>query len=274
MYNFCTLFDSNYLTRGLALYESLEKHCKEFNLYIFAFDDKCYDILKGLNLEKAIIISLKEFENERLLEAKKTRSRGEYCWTCSSSSILYVLENFKVDNCIYVDADVYFFNAPKILIEELPKDKSVIITEHRYPPHYAIMETNGKFCVQFVYFKNNDESKKVLKDWANKCIEWCYGRWEDNKFGDQKYLDEWPLKFNNIYILKNEGGGLAPWNLYNYKLKENENNFEIIRKKTKIKYPVVFYHFHDLRFYENKTIQLTGGYFMVPSYYKKLYYIY
>ena len=50
--NFCTLFDSNYLLKGLSLYESLVKQCKsDFHLYVFLFDDKSYDIMKKLNLK-------------------------------------------------------------------------------------------------------------------------------------------------------------------------------------------------------------------------------
>ena len=48
MYNYCTLFDSNYLTRGLAMYESLKKYSSNFHLFIFAFDSKSYDLLKKL----------------------------------------------------------------------------------------------------------------------------------------------------------------------------------------------------------------------------------
>ena len=80
-YNFCTLFDSNYLTRGLALYYSLEKHCADFHLYIFAFDKKCYQVLKKINLSKATIISLTEFEDVELLKVKPSRSKAEYCLT-------------------------------------------------------------------------------------------------------------------------------------------------------------------------------------------------
>ena len=45
MMNFCTLFDSFYLSRGLALYESIKEHTEDFHLYIFAFDDITYEIL-------------------------------------------------------------------------------------------------------------------------------------------------------------------------------------------------------------------------------------
>ena len=54
------------------------------------------------------VISLQEFEDQRLLVAKKNRSSGEYCWTCTPSTVLYVLDHFEVDNCTYIDADHFF----------------------------------------------------------------------------------------------------------------------------------------------------------------------
>ena len=56
MYSYCTLFDSNYLTRGLAMYESLKKYSDNFHLYIFSFDDKSHELLKKLNLEFVTVI--------------------------------------------------------------------------------------------------------------------------------------------------------------------------------------------------------------------------
>ena len=45
--NYCTYFDKNYLSRGLALYASLLKnHKSKFHLYIIAFDKFTYDFLK------------------------------------------------------------------------------------------------------------------------------------------------------------------------------------------------------------------------------------
>ena len=42
---FCTLFDSNYIDKGLVLYDSMVRTMPEFKLYAFAFDKKCEDIL-------------------------------------------------------------------------------------------------------------------------------------------------------------------------------------------------------------------------------------
>ena len=67
MINYCTLFNCNYLTRGLAMYESLKEHSKDFHLFIFAFDDRSYELLNKLNLEFVTVISLLEFEDEELL---------------------------------------------------------------------------------------------------------------------------------------------------------------------------------------------------------------
>jgi len=242
MYSYCTLFDGNYLTRGLAMYESLKKYSNKFHLYIFAFDDKNHKLLKKLNLESVTVISVKEFEDKELLKAKDGRSAREYCWTCTPSTIKYCIESYNLDACTYLDADLYFFSNPSTLIEEMG-EKSVLITEHRYTPEYDQSTTSGVYCVQFMTFKSDENGMKVLNWWRDSCNEWCYARFEDGKFGDQKYLDDWILRFNGIHVLKNLGGGVAPWNVQQYDL--SDKNFNLI-----------FYHFHNYKILENNKIEL------------------
>ena len=172
MTNFCTLFNSNYLTRGLALYQSLEKVCPSFHLFVVAFDDWAYHYLKGEAMANMTVISLTEFEDSELLKVKPTRTAAEYCWTSTSSLILYCLEQFKLESCTYVDADMAFFQDPKALIDEAGLN-SVIITEHRYSPEYDVSGSHGIYCVQFMFFRADTNGLKVLKWWRERCLEWC-----------------------------------------------------------------------------------------------------
>lgn len=256
MYNFCTLFDSFYLTRGIAMYQSLEKVCDNFHLYIFAFDEKSYQILSKLNLKHATIISLKEFEDEKLLAVKPTRTKAEYCWTSTSSTILYVINNFKVESCTYVDADLYFYQNPKILFDEM-KGKSILLTEHRYPPKFNRTTTSGIYCVQFITFYNNEDGLKALNWWRDACIEWCYDRYEDGKFGDQKYLDDWTTRFKGVHVLNHLGGGLASWNVEQWPfVSKKENVITFLDKKSNSTFEAIFYHFHHVRFFKNDIVDL------------------
>ena len=75
------------------------------------------------------VISLREFEDQKLLIAKENRSSGEYCWTCTPSTVLYVLDHYDVDSCTYIDADLYFFSSPQILIDEVGDDYRTSIYE-------------------------------------------------------------------------------------------------------------------------------------------------
>jgi hypothetical protein len=255
MYNFCTLFDSNYFTRGLALYYSLEKNCPDFHIYIFAFDKRTHNLLKQMSLNKATIISLKEFEDEELLRIKPTRSIAEYCWTCTSSTILYVLEKYKVESCTYIDADLFFYSSPQPIFEEMG-NLSILITEHRYSPQYNKQLKAGKYCVQFVTFRNNSEGMTALRWWRARCIEWCYARYEDGKFGDQLYLEDWTDRFQGVHVLKHLGGGLAAWNIQQYLFEKTNNKITGTEISTEVKFDTIFYHFHYLKFYTNDQIEL------------------
>lgn len=269
-YNYCTLFDSYYMNRGLAMHESLTRTCQNFHLYIFAFDKKSEDILCKLRLKNVTVIGLDDFEDEKLLSIKSSRSKGEYCWTCTSSTIYYCITKFELDHCTYIDADLYFFSNPNVLVDEM-QDKSVLITEHRYTSQYDQSETSGIYCVQFITFRNTNDGMKALTWWRDRCIEWCYDRFEDGKFGDQKYLDDWTDRFKGVHVLQNLGGGLAPWNIQQFDI-ETHPTLHVTEKKTARNFKVIFFHFHAVRFLKDEIVDL-GAYRLSASA-KKLYWIY
>ena len=255
------------------MYGSLKAHSKEFHLYLFAFDDLSYKILNELGLKNVTTVSLQEFETIELLEAKKTRSKGEYCWTCTPSVISYVLDKYKVPSCTYLDSDLIFYSDPSVLIEEMISNrKNVLITEHRFSalPKLHGQKRAGKFCVQFITFMNESDSLKVLDKWRNQCIEWCYARYEEGKFGDQKYLDEWPMLYSNVHILQHIGGGVAPWNIQQYIFNLNGKSITGQIKNTGLTFNLVFYHFQYVKFLKNNVYDI-GWYIITPAV-KKLFY--
>jgi len=256
------------------MYESMREHSSDFHIYIFAFDNLTFDILTQLKLDYATVISLEEFENQELLEVKKRRTVAEYCWTCTPSTIRFALANFNIPSCTYIDSDLFFYSDPAILINELIDNaKEVLITEHRYSflPAIHALKKAGRFCVQFITFKNTDESLKVLEKWRTQCIDWCYSRYEDGKFGDQKYLDDWPKTYSNIHILKNQGGGIAPWNLSQYIFSKISDSIFGRVKRTNETFSVVFFHFQYVKFLDDNFCDL--GWYKITRSNRILFYI-
>lgn len=264
MLNFCTLFNSGYLSRGLALYQSLERTCDEFHLYVFAFDDVCFDYLKRLNYKSLTVISLKEFEDEKLLAVKSSRSAGEYCWTSTASTIRYCIQTFNLYQCTYIDADMYFYSNPKVLLDELGNN-SVMITEHRYTEAYDQSLESGRYCVQFMTFNNDEKGMKVLERWRNDCIDWCYARIENGKFGDQKYLDTWTTEFEGVHEMQHLGGGVAPWNMQQFEFKNENAKITVKQKSTGKEFDLVFFHFHGLKLFSDNIVSYTGDKYEMDS---------
>ena len=263
MFYFITLFDKNYLSRGLALYQSLVEQCDNFFLYILAMDSETEEYFKQEKLDNRTIISLNQVESfyPELVDIKKERSRAEYCWTLTPYSIQYAIKNCNLEFCTYIDADMFFYGNPKVLIEEAGNN-SVIITEHRYTPEYDQTKTSGKYCVQFMYFKNDKNGTEVLEWWRQRCKEWCYARFEDGKFGDQKYLDDWTTRFKNVHVSRHIGCGIAPWNMQQYDFIFRENKIIVSDNITREQGELIFIHYHNLKKYKlsRKIIWGMEGY--------------
>ncbi|HAA01379.1 MAG TPA: hypothetical protein DCD96_06995, partial [Flavobacteriales bacterium] len=99
---------------------------------------------------------------------------------------------------------MYFYSDPEVLIREMGNN-SVLITPHNYSPEYDNSSISGRYCVQFVCFKNTADGMAVLNWWKDSCIDWCFDRVEDGKFGDQKYLDEFSSRFSGVLTVLKTG---------------------------------------------------------------------
>lgn len=243
MEHYVTLFDSLFLPQGLALHISMEKHVKNYTLWILCVDDEVFFNLTKIGLNKVRLLQLSKLETSELLQVKKIRSKGEYCWTLTPFAPRFVFESdSSVQRVTYIDADMWFRKNPWPIFQEFEESgKSVLITDHAYAPEYDQSATSGQFCVQFMTFCR-DSSECVRKWWEERCIAWCYARYEDGKFGDQKYLDEWPDIFSDyVHVLKQEHFFLAPWNAKRFAYNNS-----------------IVYHFQELRI--GKKIQLYRSY--------------
>lgn len=260
MHAFCTLFDSNYLDKGIALYRSLSRNMEKFTLYILPMDDLCKDILLKMSLQNVVVIPQDQFEDDELRELRKERSRAEYCWTCTASLLDYILEKYDMGYCTYLDSDLYFFQSPELLLSEMyQNDSSVQIVEHRFGKGERaakrILEA-GKYCVQFNTFKNDENGRHVLKIWKDQCRKHC--SMQPGELGDQKYLNNWATQYAGIHELQNHGGGVAPWNIGRYRLLDSKDQqIRIWGKDTRQSYPLVFYHFHNLEYLDENTVNLN-----------------
>ncbi len=243
---FCTLFDSNYLLKGLAMIRSLARYCPGMKIYVLCMDEQTKYILEHLDLPFVKCIALAEVENEELLKAKADRGVAEYCWTLSSCFTWYVMQNHpEIDFLTYVDADLLFYSDVQPLFDEIG-DASIAIIEHRFSPRLQDREVNGRFCVEWDSFRRDEQGLACLSRWREQCIEWCYYRLEDGKMGDQKYLDEWPGRYSKCHILMHPGAGIAPWNYAQYQFDKDATG-----KITVEGAPLIFYHFHQFQLLEN-----------------------
>lgn len=256
----CTLFDHNYLDKGLAMYESLEKVCTDFNLYVLCMSDKCYEILTDLNYKYIIPIKLEEFETEEMLMAKSSRSFGKYCFTCSSNLIKYILNKYSPIDCTYVDSDLLFYEDPQTIIDEMYlANKSVLITPHRYLEKEEKRRSDevGKYCIEFNTFKNDVKGRQVLEVWRNQCLL-CCDTIIGLCWGDQRYLNDWAELYDCVHVVKNLGAGVAPWNINDYKLVTIDDIHYKLLYRNKYNCQLIFYHFQGIIYKSRKKVRMCA----------------
>jgi hypothetical protein len=240
--HFCTYFDRNYLTRAVAMYQSLVRHSPPFTLWALCLDQDAYETVSALGFESLRPLRLSDLEHAdaALLTAKKNRSTVEYYFTLSPALPRHLLEQMSgIDSITYLDSDLLFYSSPQPIFDELALG-SVVIVAHRFPAELRHMSIFGMYNVAMVAFRNDSRGRAVLGQWREQCLEWCYDRVEDGKYADQRYLDSWP-GLPGVRVLGHLGVDLAPWNIMQYDIDLKADPPTVDGQ------PVVFYHFQGFK---------------------------
>lgn len=260
---YCTIFNSLYLIRALALHASLVRHQPDHRLYVFAMDALSAKVMRATGDPRIRVVEPAEFEDAPLTAARQERSIAEYFWTCTPSIIRHCLLALGEPECTYLDADLWLFSDPEPLFAEMGS-AAVLLTDHRYTRRHDRAATHGRYCVQFMRFTSTSEGLRALDWWRERCNEWCYARVEPGRFGDQKYLDDWPTRFPGVHVLRHAGGGVAPWNVADLAVREGPGGVQVSQRPGGWQ-PLVFYHFHGLRSYSPRVVCYGYGYSLSPA---------
>lgn len=260
MTHYSTLFDKNYLTRGLALWETLQQHTSDFRLHILCLDNFTYTYLCRRQLDNVELTPLSALEDyyKELLTCKNNRNTVEYYFTLSPCFPLFLLEKHG-QNLPYIcslDADLYFYDDPQVILKNF-NNHSILITSHSFSPHLGKgWFTTGIFNVSFQAFRNDETGLACLRYWKTQCVQWCYNYYDvlHNRFADQKYLESFPeLYGDKLLVINSPTANVALWNVNQYKL-----TFKNGRVYSNDK-PLVYYHFSNVKILDN-TLAQTGFY--------------
>jgi len=244
----CTLADTNFRSRVLALNESLSKHDSNYTLYLLNLDNKkiVAPNIVNISMQELLINNDKLRLNQnikpskeaiRLSSSEQEAINTEFTWAMSPCFTNYCFKKYAEEDLLYIDADIYFYDNWSNIYENIPEDTSVGLVEHRMP----WTGDSGKYNVGIIYFRKNRVAHECLDFWEN-CVLF------DNEYkevygtcGDQKYLELLPEKFKNVISLDNYIGHLAPWNLVYHQYIDNQ----IVWKNKKQK--LMYYHFSNFK---------------------------
>ncbi len=245
---FCMVVSRTRLIQAIACFLSLYKNMDNFKVYILCVDEKCYEFLKEINSDKIVLVTIAELNREDLLAIKASRKLNQYCWTLKPGFIKHI---FTLDDSInrvtYIDSDLFFYQNPNVIFENQP-DASVLLSSGEiFLPMYSkefnqTMQTlTGNFNSGFISFKKDINGLQCVNWWDKMCVDSCTSNPEDNKFGDQKYLDDMPFLFNNVYEITTQGINIGHWNYLKYKFTVSNDNVMVNNNK------LIFYHFSGFR---------------------------
>ena len=240
LFSFCTTSTSSHLFKAFALANSIAPFKGFLNILVIDKIDNFVE--KPANVNIYTLSDLKDNIGFQIIDKYK-KNQDKLRWALKPVFLKHLLN--ETNAVIYVDNDIYFYKDFAFLFKEL-ESNNVILTPHFYKSNpnedQNWLEANfrvGLYNAGFIGV--NQQAIIALNWWANCCLYNVKKAFWRGLFDDQKYLDLFPILFDNVKIIKEKGCNLAGWNYLNYHLKRDPNGDLVIDNTTKL----IFIHFAE-----------------------------
>ena len=275
----CTLFDKNYLVKGLLMLESFFRHHPTGRAYVLPGDEETggriyeWGTKAGHILGSSLMIldALPDMDvfgcyAEEFSDAVVGRTQAEKYFSMTPFLMSYVLyreeELGHSDGVIYVDADCFFLQPMGSDVLDRMSSTDILITPHRWSPeHAARLRPNGTFNVGWLYLSGKGNSRPALMHWMIDCL-YPPRKEPSGRFSDQLLLEDWPEKYGQSVIMNHPGINLAPWNQKQYLYMTRASGLALVWPVTAGEVPVILYHFHEFHceFKDHQATVYRTGY--------------
>ncbi len=243
MNDYCTYFDRGYLAQGLALWRSLERHDPAARLTVLALDGETAVVLRSIGGSRLTVIERGQLlaADAALAGVERGRSRAEFIFALTPCLVRHLFATrADLARVVYLDADLYFFGSARPIWDELG-DRPALIVPHRYPAWHDDSAWYGRYNVGVVGFRRDESGRACVDWWRERCLESTALAGDGTRFGDQKYLDEWPGRFRGVVESKHSGINVAPWNWARHRFLLRDGTIEVDGV------PLVVFHFAQFR---------------------------
>jgi glycosyltransferase involved in cell wall biosynthesis len=247
-----TSINLEYLDKAITLWESLKIFetkaqfvtvIVEPELTKFQLEDQLKALNFPFDLSKPLLVHDVPWN---WIEKLDGLSVVEACTAIKASAAKFLLASSLDTQVVYLDPDMQVYG-PLNEVDNLLELSSFVLTPHLLEPpsieesvisnEIAGSMVHGVYNLGFFAVKNTREGFEILNWWESRLSKYCKAETSTGVFTDQKWFDISTIYFNSISILKHPGYNVAPWNLAERFL-TNENG--LIRADN---FPLKIFHF-------------------------------
>jgi hypothetical protein len=236
---YCTYFDHNYMSRGLALYHSLQRRAPGARLWVLCLTEACYKPLLKLGLPDLVPCSLAEFEAADLEVAatRPQRSTIEYYFTCTPAWMRFVQGREADARVGHLSRWLSLFL--QLSGADLWRTRAGFGRDHSVSSHGEehVAEAIRHLQCRLGRCAQRDDGRRVIEWWRQKCIEWCRDYVDCDRFADEGYLDTFCGLSPRVKVIEHIGANLAPWNIGHYRIAFESGEVRVDDR------PLIFFHF-------------------------------